>query len=394
MSRPMTPEEADGLMLHGHPTEAQKRYLAAVLEHGSERKAAEALGVGKTAVNGGIARLRRNAGRNGYAPGFWEDAAPEGWRVGKVTRQVRNEDGTFRWDRLHPTPENSRKEIEALAENGLRDVRDLAPIVKTPLFVSASSLALYCFGDPHFGLASSSEDGGEDTDIDDTDRLTRAGVDSLVSRMPATQRAILLFIGDNTHANDGSALTPANKNPLDVDKRGFGAAFLSVSRAICYSVTRALEKHAEVECWILPGNHDPDAAFAVAVAVSFWFENNPRVTVPLSQEYLWWTRFGKNLIAAHHGDKVKPVDVHGILSNDCKSVWADVDYRYCFQGHIHHDTVTEYQQTRMESLRTLSKQDKWHRGKGFRSMRDTRGVVYHADYGETERHTVSAAMLE
>jgi hypothetical protein len=259
---------------------------------------------------------------------------------------------------------------------------------------SASLLAVYGFGDPHFGLGSSSEDGGDDTDIADSDRLTRAGIDALVDRMTPTKRAILCFIGDNTHANDSSALTPGHKNPLDVDVRGFGAAFLSAARAVCYSISRALEKHDEIEGWVLPGNHDPDAAFGIAVAVSLFFENNPRVTVRLSRDYLWWTTFGRNLIAAHHGDKIKPMDLHGVLSNDCKAVWADIDFRYVFQGHIHHDTVTEYQQTRFESLRTLSKQDAWHRGKGFRSMRDTRAMLYHERFGEVERYTVSAAMLE
>lgn len=34
-----------------------------------------------------------------------------------------------------------------------------------------------------------------------------------------------------------------------------------------------------------------------------------------------------------------------------------------------------------------------HAGQGYRSMRDTRSIVHHKDYGEVERHTVSAAML-
>ena len=125
-----------------------------------------------------------------------------------------------------------------------------------------------------------------------------------------------------------------------------------------------------------------------------FFDNQPRVTVRLSRDYLWWTTFGKNLIAACHGDKIKPMEVHGVLSNDCRDVWHQVEFRYVFFGHIHHDTVTEYQRTRLESLRTLAKSDAWHRGKGYRSMRDTRAVIYHADGGEAERYTVSAAVLK
>jgi hypothetical protein len=88
------------------------------------------------------------------------------------------------------------------------------------------------------------------------------------------------------------------------------------------------------------------------------------------------------------------MELHGVLSNDCQEVWANCIFRYVFRGHIHHDTVIEYQKTRIESLRTLSKSDAWHRGKGSRSMRDTRVIIYHEDFGETSRYTVSAAMLE
>jgi len=391
MPHPPKPDEG---LLNYDPTEVEARTLRAYLEHGSIDGAAAALGCHRSNVAYAIARLRKKAAAKGYAPGHFVDGVAPGFRMGKVTVQ-RGPAGVERvWERQHPEAEDRLRGITDMVRSVVADVTGMSPLRDGPAHPSSSLLASYWFGDPHFGLGSSTEDGGDTTDIADSDRLTRAGVDALVSRMPATNRAIFGFIGDNTHANDSSALTPGHKNPLDVDVRGFGAAFLSAARAICYAITRGLEKHTEIDGWILPGNHDPDAAFGIAVAVSLFFENNPRVTIRLSRDYLWWTTFGRNLIAAHHGDKIKPMDLHGVLSNDCKAVWADIDFRYVFQGHIHHDTVTEYQQTRFESLRTLSKQDAWHRGKGFRSMRDTRAILYHDRFGECERHTVSAAMLE
>lgn len=374
-------------------TDTQAKYVDAVNQHGGVKPAARALGVRPNAITDSIGCLKRKAARLGYAPGHWDSGTAPGYRMGKVTVQ-RGPDGVERvWERQHPEAKKILQEITELAAHVLEDVRGLSPIPTAPAHPADDLMATYWFGDPHFGLGSSREDGGEDTSIEEADRLTRAGIDALASRVPACRRAILGFIGDNMHANDGSALTPAHRNPLDTDVRGFGAAFLSVSRAICYAVMRALERHDEVEVWVLPGNHDPDAAFAVAVAVSMFFDNNDRVKVPLTREYLWWTRFGKNLVAACHGDKIKPADIHGVLSNDCQDVWHLCDFRYVWQGHIHHDTVTEYQKTRIESLRTLAKSDAWHRGKGYRSMRDTRAVVLHKDFGEVERHTCSVAML-
>jgi hypothetical protein len=378
-----------------YATPTQLRYLKAVEEHGSTAAAERALGLGHDTVAKSLRSYRKALARHGFAPGHFEDGVAPGYRMGKVTIQ-RGPGGVERvWERQSPQLEGDvHAELTAFAENVVKDVRGMSPLRKVAGDAAGDLLASYWFGEPHFGLASSSEDGGDDTDLDETDRLTRGAIDYLVGRMPKTKRAIMGFIGDNTHANDGSALTPAHRNPLDVDKRGFGAAFLSCARAMAYATVRALEKHEEIEVWVLPGNHDPDAAFAIAVALSFYFENNPRVTVRLSRDYLWWTVFGKNLIAACHGDKVKPADVHGVLSNDCQEVWAECLFRYVWQGHIHHDTVLEYMRTRIESLRTLAKSDKWHKGKGYRSMRDTRAVLYHGDFGEIERFTCSAARLE
>ena len=374
-------------------TVKQARIIDAINEAGSLRAAARKMGIDHGSVSHQIAAVRVKAAAGGYAPGHFDDGVAPGYRMGKVTIQRANGVVERVWERQHPDQNRMRAELESFVANVVDDIKGMAPLTDGPTSPAADLLGTYWFGDPHFGLASSLENGGENTDIDEADRLTRAGIDQLVSRMPQTERAILGFIGDNTHANDGSGLTPQNKNQLEVDPRGFGSAFLSCSRAIAYAAMRALDRHQHVELWILPGNHDPDAAFSVAVAVSMFFDGHPRVTVRLSRDYLWWTTFGKNLIAACHGDKIKPMEVHGVLSNDCRDVWHLVDFRYVWFGHIHHDTVTEYQRTRLESLRTLAKSDAWHRSKGYRSMRDTRAVVYHAAGGEAQRFTVSAAIL-
>ena len=85
MSRPLTREEADGLLLHGHPTEAEKLAVDVILEHGSGRSAATALGRAKSGLNGAISRLRKRAAVGGFAQGHWENGTAPGYRMGKVT---------------------------------------------------------------------------------------------------------------------------------------------------------------------------------------------------------------------------------------------------------------------------------------------------------------------
>ena len=104
---------------------------------------------------------------------------------------------------------------------------------------------------------------------------------------------------------------------------------------------------------------------------------------------IWrWTGLG-----AHHGDKVKMADLPLLMAVDRPEDWGATVYRHISTGHIHHDVVKEVQGVRVESLRTLAAKDPYHALKGYRSLRDTRAAVYHREFGEVERYTVSAAMI-
>lgn len=310
--------------------------------------------------------------------------------MGKVTVQ-RGPDGVERtWERQHPDRANIEQTIRELVANLLGE--KLAPITPPPRHVEADMLAVYAFGDPHFGMRASIAETGEAFDLAEADRVTRAGVDSLVAVTPATENALLLNVGDNTHANDGSHRTPASANQLDMDGH-HNQAMLVSALAWVHAIRRMLERHQHVTAWFLPGNHDPDASFAVAVAVALYFHAEPRVTVDLDRTAYRYMRFGKNLIGAHHGHGAKPADLPLLMAVDRPEDWGATEYRYVWMGHIHHDTVKEIQGVRVESLRTLAAKDAWHAGKGYRSLRDTRSIVIHREFGEIGRHVCSVAML-
>lgn len=381
-----------GLLDYATPT--QKRYAELLKGYPSFAEAERELGLTKDAIAKSIRRLTRAAARKGYAPGHFEHGVAPGYRMGKVTVQ-RGPNGVERtWERMSPAAADRTNALREFAEELADLFRARSPLPPKPVLLSTSVLTAYKFGDPHFGMESTVEAGGDNFDLDEADRLTRAAIDRLVAVTPASQTCILEVIGDAVHANDSSALTPGHKNPLDVDRRGFGYALKRAARAWVYAILRALEKHETVIVWFLEGNHDPDAAQAVALMLSFYFENNPRVVIETDRAVFRYHRFGKVLLGAHHGDKVKMGELPLLMAVDRPEDWGQTEYRYIDTGHIHHDVVKEVQGVRVESLRTLAAKDPYHAMKGYRSLRDTRAVVYHEAYGEVERYTVSAAMLE
>jgi len=376
-------------------TPRQAELLDALEEHGTARAAAAVLGIHHSNFGRVLDAVKAKAALAGHSPEHdMTHTVPDGFKVRGVSTYY-DKEGQPRGQWVKSAADDDRRAemLREFVEELCQGAKGRAPVTPSPAHVLADLLVVYKFGDPHFGMASGPEAGGDEFDTDEADRITRAGIDRLVSVTPSAQACIVEVIGDVMHANDSSALTPGHKNPLDVDKRGFHHALLMAARAWRYVIERALEKHEQVIVWMLAGNHDPDSAFSLAMALAFYFESEPRVQIDLGPNVFRYHRFGKCLFGSHHGDRVKMADLPLLMAVDRSEDWGQTVYRYIDTGHIHHDVVKEVQGVRIESLRTLAPKDPYHSFKGYRSMRDTRAVAYHRSYGEVERYTVSAAML-
>jgi hypothetical protein len=233
---------------------------------------------------------------------------------------------------------------------------------------------------------------GEDFDLIAAEKITLGAIDRLVASAPDAETAIVLPLGDLLHANDQTNRTPAHGYQLDVDSRY--PKVLSVAiRIIRHVILRALEKHKKVIVRVEPGNHDPQAKWAVAFTLAAHFENNPRVEVDLSPAKFWYYRFGKVLIASTHGDTAKHEALGPIMAADRPEDWGATKHRYWYTGHVHHQSVKEFPGVICESFRTLAAKDAHAAHHGYRAGRDAYCIVHHKEFGEIERHRCDIAML-
>ena len=151
----------------------------------------------------------------------------------------------------------------------------------------------------------------------------------------------------------------------------------------------AKQKHRTVIVRTIPGNHDPHAAFALTVALSAFYENDPRVTVDDTPGEYFFHRFGQTLIGAHHGHRMKPERMAMKLATDCREDWGATRYHWFLFGHIHHETVKEVGDVRCESFQTLASNDAHHHASGYSAGRSLSSVTLHREDGEIGRHRVN-----
>jgi len=395
--------------------EELKRRVEAYRQHGTERKAAKALRVGKSTFHENMKRAAELGlmGTDPVLPGFaiksisntpngtfikqGKEAGakfevPAGHVVKGVSALV-DSDGRViqQWQKTRAESEQANNLREAIFAVFARHAAPILPA--PPSYTDADTLSIYPIVDLHLGLYAWARETGADYDVDISAGLLRGAVANLVARSAASETAIILDLGDYFHADDSRNQTKRSGNPLDVDTRY--ARVLQVGyELVVETIELALQKHAKVIYRKLPGNHDDETSLMLAISIAAHFRNEPRVEVDTDPSRFFVYEFGKVMIGATHGDQLKKSDMAGFMATNWPQEWGRTEFRHGFTGHIHHDTARVHNGVKVESFNTLAAKDAWHAGMGFTSPRTAVSITMHKHFGEIDRFTVSLPMVQ
>lgn len=393
--------ELDGLKPFA--TYRQREFIEAVQRaDGNISQAERDMGVSQGLIARAIRTVKKFAATRGYSPEHgMADSVPEGFDVERLSMMRRLPNGDPYWaiakkkredDPVAHTKrlaEDLRAEFEAGGGVGLYATENpVPPPVNDRLVVD------YEFGDPHFGMYADAEIVGEHFDTDRASQLTRNAITRMVSEAPAARVAHLTWIGDNTHANDRKHVTPQSGAPLDVDPRGHAHAMMAAARAAIFAVNVMLTKHETVVANIIPGNHDPDASFALSAIVAMAFEGNSRVMCDVTPRRIRVFEYGNVGLVYHHGDKIKLDKMPMLIAQDYKEAWGRVGKFYALSGHIHHEKWVEVMGVLCRSLSTLAGKDNWHSDQGYRALEKTGFTVYDTRHGMDYHRPLSRTEID
>jgi hypothetical protein len=223
------------------------------------------------------------------------------------------------------------------------------PIEAPAIHLERRRLSAYLYGDSHVGMHAWKGDAGSNFDLKIAEQNLTELTAKLVDLAPATERALLVNIGDYFHS-DNRSNTTTKGTPVDVDGRW--AKVLGVGiRIMRRNIDRALTKHKHVTVINEIGNHDTHTSLFLSLALAQFYESEPRVTIDTSPEFFHWFRFGRVLIMTHHGHLVKPQDLPGVMACDRAKDWGETTHRYALTGHIHHERSREFPGVFWRSIR-------------------------------------------
>tara|TARA_R110000744_G_C19287030_1_gene554253 strand:- start:37 stop:1209 length:1173 start_codon:yes stop_codon:yes gene_type:complete len=368
-------------------SESQTRVLEAVIQHGSNTKAADALGMNRRGIDKTMKRIEGYAAAKGVAPHrSLVHQTAEGFDAKRVSTAYK-EDGSvaLQWVIQEPQKQSMKQRLDLMIEGVKEDLDGFKKATPAPAVVDSDYLAMYMIGDHHFGMLCDSETKVDDDDwdvkiatqilIDSTERLSK--------RVGNAQVGVLVNVGDFFHA-DSSANTTTKGTPVDVDTR-IGKTFKLAGRLFQILIDKMLETHKEVVVINVRGNHDSDMACHLSSCLELLYSKESRVNVLPNYSKFIHYQWHNNLFVFHHGDRIKPEQILQTVIKNLDDEWAESKNRYCHLGHIHHHVEREYGSMLYSWWGSLTSTDQWHADSGYGSERSMNAVVYHKDSGEDSR---------
>ncbi len=389
----MNKADYEKLLELGEPTVTQKEKLDAYFECGTSRKAANKLGCAKTSVNNAIAKIRKKAATKGYSLGMdVSDKILSGQVLRGTSTYTTLPNGDRCWiksekDKVKENPEIIKnaiiEEFKSFEGNSL--------VWAAPKHLEEDLLAVIAIGDAHLACLSWGEESGEDFDLKIAERDLTEAMTRLVASAPNAGTCLIAELGDYFHKFDDTNKTKSGNN-LDSDSRYMKMMRVGV-RIMIKAVDLALVKFGKVIVRNTIGNHCQTGEMMLSLALEMYYSNNDRVQIESSPNKFWAYQFGDVMFMTTHGDMVKHNQLPMVAACDYSEMWGKTKHRYIYIGHIHTQTVTEYQGCVVESFNCLAANDAWHHSSGYRSKKSIKLIVHHKKYGEVERITKDISMI-
>ena len=376
-------------------TERQCQIIDAITRHGSQAKAAKALGINHRGLERTLKRAKEQAAKQGWAPDFNYVHPTPSTHVAKGVStyyDMTTGEPLRQWVKSSIKAESLIADLEGVAEGLNQELKKYKPLPFKPNKAAKERLATVIIGDAHIGMLVKRNYGSGDWDLEIAEKVTLQAIKTLITNCGEGTEFLLLNVGDFLHCNAPN-VTAAGTS-LDSSGHWIDSVESAV-RIYRQTVEWALELNQKVTLLNTRGNHDEDLSMVINSMLTVFFEDQPRVTVLSNVSKFMHYQYHQVLLTSHHGDKgIKHQRIYEYFTRNHAKLWGDTTARYCHLGHIHHKQQSEVGGAMLfESWNSLAAVDEYHHQAGYGSGRSMSAVIYDPVWGETQRFRVGITQL-
>lgn len=367
----------------------QAEIIDAVNQHGSQGKAAKALGMNRRNLEKAIAMVRKKAAFQGYSPEHdMTRTVPDGFIVKGVSSYYPpTETQPGQWVKSNLAQEAYIEALKEAAAAFAEDVPQIQP-AKPPVDYSTDIIPWIQIGDAHLGMLAHAAEIGENFDLKIAERELCGAIGMLIDELPKCERIVINDLGDFTHYENMKGETEASGHKLDYDGR-FPKMIKVYSRVMRFIVDKALEKAVHVDVIVNQGNHSRTNDIWMAELLRVAYGHTERVHVLNNDSVFIAYRMGNTFVMTHHSDKCRPNMLANVMATDFRKDWGETEHHYIDIGHVHHSMVSkEHPGVFIESFNHLAALDKWAHDAGYRNRKSITVVYRSRTYGEVGRRVL------
>lgn len=356
--------------------------IISILEkEGNKKAAAKSIGWSRTTFRRRVDRILQSAAN-----------VPDGHILkGLSTLQDGHGNIKLRWVKTNADEEKSKAALNEIFKGFCDDLPREKSVFFNPTGIDSNIINQYTITDLHLGMMAWKEETGADWDLKQAEELVYNWLSKAILLSPASDKCILVLLGDTVHFDGLDAVTPTARNILDSDSR-FPKIVRAAIRIIRRIIATLLEKHNSVHMIIATGNHDLASTVWLRELFAVFYENEDRVCVDQSSDSFYCYEFGQTSLFYNHGHNRKIANITEVFAAKFREVFGRTKHSYGHIGHLHKNVVLENNLMIIEQHSTLAAADAYAAHHGWISNRNAKVITYHIKYGKVGEIVISPEM--
>lgn len=392
-------------------TPEQKAAVDAMNSYGSQRKAAESLGISRGALRSRIEGAKKYQDADPAVKGAMSEVGMQD--AGVLHSGWIKTDGASLYFQM-PKGEGSVDFITSINEC-LEDYKPLDKKLFAPRINSGEKgdkLLVLDLADVHFGKLCVDSETNHNYNVEICRHRVIEGTKQILRRADGVGRILFVMGNDILHTDNGKSTTSGT--PQDTD----GTYFTAWRAAQHSSIDAILECSAiaDVDLIHCMSNHDWRSGWALSqtIAASLKNHNGVRATpYNISERHRKYYGYGRNGLMLTHGDGAKEADLTSLFLREAKNMISKCDLLYSYLHHFHHKlrkrkgidvfmsekdhtafTQINMGATRVEGgdmmaeyVRSPSAPDGWHDRQGYINRQAVEAFSHCPHDGQKDRYT-------
>lgn len=337
--------------------------------------------------------VRARAAKKGHAPEHdMQHTVPDGFAVKGTSTLYKDGRPALQWVKTNQDQERQLELMQETVKALSEQIPPASPVILTKNQYNKDLLNLYTLTDCHVGMLAWHKEGGADWDLKIAEETLVGSFIAMMNGAPNAETAIVGELGDFEHFDGFDAVTPTNRHQLDADGR-FPKIIETSIRIRRRFIEEALRRHKKVVCLMAEGNHNIVSSMWMRKMFKALYANEPRVEIIDTEIPYYAYKFGKVMLAWHHGHKKPNHALPLLFASYFPEIWGNTEFRDGHTGHRHHTETKEHSGMTIYQHRTMAARDAHASHGGYMSERAVDCMTYHKEHGHVASNFVKPSML-